>query len=425
MTKLPTAAATLAQLAAGRTTAAAIAEEHLDRIARREPELRAFAWLEPDLVRQQAARVDAARKAGRMRPMDGLLLGVKDVLDTADQPSQYGSAIWAGHRPRTDAASVALARRAGGVIAGKTVTTEFATRHPGPTRNPANGAHSPGGSSSGSAAGVAAGFFHLGFGTQTAGSIIRPAAFCGAHGFTPGFGVLHRAGMKVMSESLDTIGLLGRGLDDLALGMTALTGLDHGTPSRRQGRPPRLGLTLGPAADLATPGTRDLLERVAEACRRAGATVEAVRLPAECDAAFAAHSHVMNMESAEALAWELDNAAHLLSPVLRERMDWAMGEPRGRLVEGRAAFAASRRAFAAAMQGFDALLTPPAAGEAPEGLGWTGDPGFNSLWTSLHVPCATFPADLGPAGLPMGVQVVAMDDAEALGWAAWVEAHAA
>lgn len=414
-----------ADLAAGRTTARDIAERHLDTIGRREPVLRAFAWFDADLVRQQADAVDARRKAGRMAPLDGALLGVKDVLDTADMPSQYGSPIWAGHRPRSDAACVALARRAGVVIAGKTVTTEFATRHPGPTRNPVNGAHTPGGSSSGSAAGVAAGFFHIAFGTQTAGSIIRPAAFCGAHGFKPSFGTLHRAGMKVMSEGLDTIGLFARSLADIRLAMSAISGFHYGTHEPKPEGAPRLALTLGPAADMSSPETRTLLERTAESCRVAGATVTAIDLPAECARAFDRHGVVMNAESAHALAWEMDHAAHQVSPVLRERMEWGAACTGEELLEARHAFAASRRAFFTAMEGFDALLTPAAPGEAPEGIAWTGDPGFNSLWTSLHVPCAVFPAGSGPAGLPLGVQVVALRDSACLHWADWVEASLA
>lgn len=412
----------LASLAAGRTTARDIAERHLDTIARREPVLRAFAWFDPDGVRAQADAVDARRRTGRAAPLDGALLGVKDVLDTANMPSQYGSPIWAGHRPRTDAASVALARRAGAVIAGKTVTTEFATRHPGPTRNPANPAHTPGGSSSGSAAGVAAGFFHLAFGTQTAGSIIRPAAFCGAHGFKPSFGMLHRGGMKVMSESLDTIGLFARSLADIRLGLAALSGFDPGTRGPKPEGAPRLAMTLGPAADMASPETRALLERTAEACRKAGATVTALDLPAECRRAFDLHGVVMNAESADALAWEMDHAPHQVSPILRERMEWGATQKGEPLLEARRAFAASRRAFAAVMEGFDAVITPAAPGEAPEGIGWTGDPAFNSIWTSLHVPCAVFPAGTGPAGLPLGVQVVALHDPACLRWAEWVEA---
>lgn len=412
----------------GALSASALAEALLARIEAREPGFRAFAWHDPAPVRRAAERADAAKRSGRQTgPLHGLAFGIKDVLDTADMPSQYGSPIWAGHRPRADASAVALARRAGAIAFGKTVTTEFATRHPGPTANPRNPAHTPGGSSSGSAAGAAAGFFHAGFGTQTAGSVIRPAAFCGAVGFKPSFGTLHRGGMKVMSESLDTIGLIAGSVGDCALFMSGLTGRDFGDPEARPGTAPRLGLCLGPTADSAAPETVALLERVAAAAGKAGASVTPLRLPPAMDAAVEAHPVVMNMESAEALAWELDNASAQISPVLRERMEWARSQPPESLDAARRAFADARAAFADAVAPFDALLTPSAPGEAPEGLGWTGDPAFNSLWTLLHVPCATVPAGEGPKGLPLGVQIVTGfgQDRAALAWAEWVRAAAA
>ena len=409
------------RIRAGRLSAAALMEACLDRIARREPEIRAFAWLDPAAARRAAERADRAGLADK--PLAGLPLGVKDVLDTADMPSQYGSPIWAGHRPRADAAAVALARAAGAVVIGKTVTTEFATRHPGPTANPHNPRHTPGGSSSGSAAGLAAGFFPLAFGTQTAGSIIRPAAFCGVVGYKPSFGTIHRGGMKVMSESLDTIGMMARSVADCALAVGAMTGRDLGDPeASKPERAPRLALCLGPTAERAAPETRALLDRAAEACRHAGATVEPREMPPTVARALEWHGHVMNMESAHALAWELAEAPAQLSEGLRERMDWARAQPPTALEEGRAAFAAARAAFPAAIEGFDAVLTPSAPGEAPEGLGWTGDPAFNALWTALGVPCVTMPAGVGPRGLPLGLQIVGRvgEDAQTLAWAEWV-----
>jgi Asp-tRNA(Asn)/Glu-tRNA(Gln) amidotransferase A subunit family amidase len=185
------ASATLARIAAGTLSFGEVREALAARIAEREPVVRAFVHLNPEPTPGPG-------------PLAGTFFGAKDVLDTADMPSQYGNPIWAGWQPRADAACVALAKTAGGAVIGKTVTTEFATRFPGPTTNPHNPAHTPGGSSSGSAAGVAAGFFHVGLGTQTGGSILRPAAYCGVVGFKPSFGALHRGGMKVMSESLDT-----------------------------------------------------------------------------------------------------------------------------------------------------------------------------------------------------------------------------
>jgi Asp-tRNA(Asn)/Glu-tRNA(Gln) amidotransferase A subunit family amidase len=412
-----TATEALAAIHAGRLSAAALTEACLDRIAAREATIRAFAWLDP----AQARRAALAAGPG---PLAGIPLGVKDVIDTADMPAQYGSPAWAGHRPRADAACVAAARAAGAVILGKTVTTEFATRHPGPTANPANPAHTPGGSSSGSAAGVAAGFFPLAFGTQTAGSILRPAAYCGVVGFKPTCGTLHRAGMKVMSESLDTIGVMARSLADCALAMAALTGGDYGDPEARAARPPRLALVMGPSADQAAPETLALMDRAAAACRRAGATVTPLALPPVLDAAYAAHPCVMNAESAQALGWELAQARAQISPVLQERMDWGRAQGAAALAAGRAAFAAARAAFPAAIEGFDAVITPAAPGEAPEGLHWTGDPAFNSLWTLLHGPCVSIPAGHGPRGLPLGLQLAGRigEDAAVLATAAWVRA---
>jgi len=407
----------------GRLSAATLLEATLDLIAEREPTVRAFAWLDADRARRAAARSDAARRAGHpVGRLAGLTLGVKDVLDTADLPSQYGSPIWSGHRPRADAAAVGLFRRAGAIVIGKTVTTEFATRHPGPTSNPANPAHTPGGSSSGSAAGAAAGFFHAGIGTQTAGSIIRPAAFCGAVGFKPSFGTLHRAGMKVMSESLDTIGVIARSVGDCALFVGAATGRDPGVPETPPGRAPRLAVTLGPAAADATDAARTVFDAAVRAAAARGASITALELPPACVDAFERHATVMNAESADALAWERDHAAALLSPGLRERMDWGAARPRAELDAGRASFSAARAAFADAMAPYDALLTLPAPGEAPAGLGWTGDPAFNTLWTLLHGPCVTVPAGSGPLGLPLGVQIVAPvgQDSAALAWAEWL-----
>jgi len=404
-----TATETRRRIAAGSLTARDAIAAQLARIAEREPVIRAFAHHDPALARPGEG------------PLSGIGFGVKDVLDTADQPSQYGSPIWAGHRPRADAACVALARRAGATILGKTVTTEFATRHPGPPANPRNTAHTPGGSSSGSAAAVADGMVHVGFGTQTAGSIIRPAAYCGVVGFKPSYGTLHRAGMKVMSESLDTIGVITRSVADAALAMRALNGGDYGDPDAKPARAPRLALVMHPLAE-AAPETLALMERAAEACRRAGATVTPVTLPDSVTRILDAHPVVMNGESAEALAWERAHHAEQLSPVLAERMQWGAAQGHAAIAAGRGVFTAAQAAFAPAIAGFDAVLTPSAPGEAPEGLGWTGDPAFNSLWTALGVPCVTVPAGEGPRGLPLGVQIAAPygQDRAALSIAEWV-----
>jgi len=403
-------------IAAGRLSPTDLMEASLSRAAAREVEVRAFVHLDPAQARRLAARA-------RPGALHGIPIAVKDVLDTADMPTGYGSPAWAGHRPRGDAAAVALARGAGAVVMGKTVTTEFATRHPGPTANPHALRHTPGGSSSGSAAAVADCMVPLAFGTQTAGSIIRPAAFCGVVGFKPSFGTLHRAGMKVMSESLDTIGVLARSVADCALAVGAMSGRDLGDPEAKPGRAPRLGLTLGAEPEKAAPEAVEALHRAADAARRAGAEVVEFALTPELTRAAELHPALMNMESAGALAWELMEARALLSPVLIEKMDWARSQPATLLRDAHLAQSAAKLSFGPATAGLDALLTPSAPGEAPEGLGWTGDPAFNSLWTMIWGPNITVPAGTGPKGLPIGVQLVGRigEDAAVLGWARWLQ----
>ena len=392
-------------------------EAYLARIAEREPLIRAFAWFDADYARKSAASVCPG-------PLQGLPVGIKDVLDTADMPSGYGSPIWEGWRPRADSAPVAWMRATGGVVIGKTVTTEFATRHPGPTANPANPGHTPGGSSSGSAAGVADGMFPVAFGTQTAGSIIRPAAFCGVVGYKPSYGMISRVGMKLMSDSLDTVGVLARSVADCAFLAGAVAGRDLGDPDAHPGRAPRIGICQSPSWDLAAPETRALLARVEAALARAGATVEARELPDPFAALKNAHPIVMNAESARALGWELATFPERLSEGLRERMAFGLAQSEAALVEAYDVFASAQQAFPEAMTGLDVLVTPSAAGEAPMGLEWTGDPAFNFIWTSLHVPCVTVPAGTGPNGLPLGIQIVGRrgDDRAVLAWARWVEA---
>ncbi len=390
------------------------------RIAAREAVLRAFS-----VMAEPAATAAGQAPPGAEGPLHGLPVGVKDVLDTADLPTAYGSPIWEGWRPRADAASVAAARAAGAVVIGKTVTTEFATRQPGPTTNPHDPAHTPGGSSSGSAAGVAAGFFPLGFATQTAGSVIRPAAYCGVVGYKPSFGLINRSGMKIMSDSLDTIGVMARSVADCALFAGAIAGVDLGDPDLRPDRAPRIGLCRSPAWNMALPETVALFETLPARLEHAGAHVEACELEAPWFTRLQeAQPIVMNAESGRAMAWE--RAWHLdrISAELRGRLDWGLGQSEAALAEAHHTIEKARLAFPLASAAVDVLVSPSAPGEAPEGLGWTGDPAFNLIWTSLHVPCITVPAGTGPAGLPLGVQIIARrgEDRAMLAWAQWVAA---
>ncbi len=416
-----TATQTVRLIRDGKLRTEALVAAVLDRVAAREPRIQALAHFDPDQARAAAASL-------RPGPLHGLPLGVKDVLDTADMPTEYGSPIWRGWRPRADAAAVAWARAAGAWCYCKTVTTEFATRKPGPTANPhalhtASG-HTPGGSSSGSAAGVADFFFPFAYGTQTAGSVIRPAAYCGVVGYKPSFGLIHRGGMKIMSESLDTIGVLTRSVADCALLAGAVSGRDLGDPDRRPDRAPRIGICRTPSWDMAQPETQALLPRVADALARAGATVSDRELPAGYAALVEAHPIVMNAESARALGWELAERREQISDLLLDRLEFGLRQSAEDIDRVYAVFRRAQDGFTEATDELDVLVTPSAPGEAPSKLEWTGDPAFNFIWTSLHVPCVTVPAGTGPNGLPLGVQVVGRqgEDRAVLAWAGWVAA---
>ncbi|WP_376091126.1 amidase [Roseomonas sp. CCTCC AB2023176] len=394
------ARALIEALRAGRLTPRDVTEACIARVAAREGTVRAFA------AHDEAAWRRGAEVAPVESPLAGLPVGVKDVLDAAGLPAGYGSPIWEGWRPRADAACVAMIRRAGGVVAGKTVTTEFATRRPGPTTNPHDPSRTPGGSSQGSAAGVAAGFFPLAYGTQTAGSIIRPAAYCGVVGFKPTYGTIHRGGMRVMSESLDTIGAMARDVFGCALLVGASAGLDLWSGLGRRAEPPRIAFIPGPAEDVLEESSRAMLEDLAARLGRAGGRVERVALPPAVLAAIEAHPVVMQGEIRQALAWEHAAAPDGLSPWLRERAAWVDALPDDALPRAREAFAKARTEFDAFMRDYDFVLTASAPGEAPSGLEATGDPACNLLWTALHAPCVTLPAGVGPHGMPLGVQVV-------------------
>lgn len=408
-----TAGWALVEAAAGRLALRDYLEACLERSAAREPKIRA--WVCFDAA---AARRAAQAAAG---PLAGLPLGVKDVFDTADFPTTYGSPLYAGHRPAVDAAAVALARAAGCVLPGKTVTTEFAYFHPGPTANPRNPAHTPGGSSSGSAAAVAAGMVPFALGTQTAGSVIRPAAFCGVVGYKPSFGAVPTYGVKQFGWSLDTVGVFARDLADAAL----LTEIVSGLPLRPAADPdtPRLGVCRTPHWGAADDAAKATLERAAAAARRAGAEVHDVAMPPACAHLLADQQTVMAWEGARALAHERRTARDRLSAPLRDLTDAGAAMPPDAYLEARMRTRTARAAFDALAGELDAVLTLPAPGEAPKGLAATGDPLFNRIWTLLGGPCLTLPAGSGPAGLPLGVQLVGGRDTDArlLAAGAWLE----
>ena len=398
------------EIAAGRLTAEALASACLDRIAAREAVVGAWHYLDRDAALAAARQRDAEPPRG---PLHGIPIAVKDLIDTADMPTGYGSPIYEGHRPAADAACVALARAAGAVALGKTVTTEFACFTAGKTANPHNPAHTPGGSSSGSAAAVADGMVPLAFGSQTAGSTIRPAAYCGCIGYKPSFGMIQRAGVKALADSLDTIGVMARTVDDIAY----FTGVIAGRPALREVKmpaaPPRFGLYRTPMWGEAEPSTIAALDRARTALEKAGAWIAEIVVPPEHQTLSAAQETVMGFELVRALADERLNHSAQLSPRLAQLLDQGMTVGADAYDAALAETASAR----ARLDGFfgpcDALLAPAAPGAAPRGLGYTGDPVFNRMWTLLGTPCLTLPAIWGDSGLPTGVQLVARIGADA------------
>ncbi|HVH81851.1 MAG TPA: amidase [Stellaceae bacterium] len=413
------AAEAVARLHSGSLTAEHLTRDCLDRIEERTS-VRAWTYLDPDHALAQAR---AADRAGRPGLLAGLPIGVKDVIDTFDMPTEHGSPIYRGNRPFADAACVALTRMAGGTILGKTVTTEFANRFPGATVHPQNPAHTPGGSSSGSAAGVADFQVPVGFGTQTGGSTIRPAAFCGAIGYKPSFGEFSRVGIKLQCQNLDTLGLICRSLDDIALMRAVLIEMPHRKIDRTAGAP-RIGLCRTPLWHEADSATQALIERTAGSLSAAGARVSEVALAAPFETIARHHRRIFNYEAAHNYAYELLEHREQVSQVLLETVldpGWAL--PVADYIEALETAEAFRAHLDDIFSDVDVLLTPSAGGEAPEGLGSTGSPAFNSTWTLGWVPCVTLPATTGPAGLPLGVQLVGrrFADERLLDAAAWVE----
>ncbi len=407
-----------ARLARRELTAEALLRACLERIDARESAVQAWKFLDRDQAMARARALDRGPIQGLLH---GLPVGVKDVFDTFDMPTEYGSPIYEGHRPVSDAAVVALTRRAGGIILGKTVSTEFATFYPGPTRNPHNLAHTPGGSSSGSAAGVADFMMALAFGTQTAGSVIRPASYCGVVGYKPTYNTLPRAGFKPDADTLDTVGVFGRKVADVALFTAALTGRPelHSAPDA----PARIGLCRTHEWNRAKPETVAVLENAASRLSAAGARVDELQLPERFAGLLQAQITVLWYEVAHNLADEFTRHKDQLSAQLRERCEKGFAcDPKvyaSALALGREC----RTRLADAFGGCDVLLAPSAPGEAPAGLASTGDPVMNQVWTFLHAPCLTVPAGRGPNGLPVGVQVVGRigDDARTLAAAQWVQ----
>jgi Asp-tRNA(Asn)/Glu-tRNA(Gln) amidotransferase A subunit family amidase len=424
----------------GVITSEQLVQACLDRVAAVDKDVEAWAFLDPEHALAQARAADEWRLSGQPTgPLHGVPVGIKDIMDTADMPTECGSVLHAGRTPSRDATVVARLRGAGAVIMGKTVTTEFATRSPGKTRNPHNPAHTPGGSSSGSAAAVATGMVPLALGSQTAGSTIRPAAYCGVYGLKPTHGLVSRAGMLRLSRSVDHVGLFARSLDDLALLLEQLAGHDELDPDTRPrarvpyrhvaAEPPPLEPMFGLVKTSRWSDVdADACEAFGELVAALGARVEEVELSISAETTAAWHRDIVGAEMARNLEREWTSGRDRLSASLRERLE------RGRQVSAFDYLSALARlpelhaSFTELFQQrYDALITPAAAGTAPAGLESTGDPAFCTLWTLTGLPALSLPIMRGANDLPLGVQLVGSRDADArlLRTARWLVDHVA
>ena len=408
-----------ARIAAGKLKSETLVEACLAAIAQRENEVQAWAACDSALALAQARARDKETPRTRLH---GVPVGVKDVFDTADLPTEYGSPIYRGHRPSSDAACVAQVRERGGIILGKTVTTEFATRHPNKTRNPRNLKHTPGGSSQGSAAAVADGMVPIAFGTQTTSSVIRPAAFCGVVGYKPSFGLINRGGLKILSESLDHVGTLTRTVPDAALIAEELAGAPPTSFEAVSQLKPRVGFCRTPYWSQADQPTQDALQDAVPRLARGGARVTDVNLDGDFGRLVEIQTTISTYEMFRALAHERVHHPDLISESLMGRLLAGGRVTRAEYEEAQATARRCRAQLDDVFRDYDVLLAPSAKGEAPEGLLSTGDPVFGSSWTVLHGPALTVPVFHGPSDLPLGAQLVGArgNDSKTLLAAEWV-----
>ncbi|MGB0629065.1 MAG: amidase [Alphaproteobacteria bacterium] len=388
---------------AGRFTAEAVTQACLDRIAAREDVVMAWEFLDPELALTQARAVDAAPEKALLA---GVPVGIKDIIDTRDMPTSMGSPVYDGHRPPVDASCVARLRAAGAVILGKTVTCEFAGLTPRKTANPHDPARTPGGSSSGSCAAVADDMAPVALGTQTGGSVLRPSSYCGIIGFKPSFDTFSLKGVFPAAESLDTLGLHARSIDDVELVTSALLQRDH-KPAPDMPRPPVVGLCRTSMWDDALPESRAAVETAAEAMKAAGANIRDFELPEEFEWLGDVRGRINARERAVAMAGEWANDRDQLSDQLRNTVQEGLDTPYEDYLDAMYLMETCRARMNQTFEGCDVLLTPAVDGEAPLGLDDTGSPRFQALWTMLHVPTVTLPTHKGPNGLPVGIQLVA------------------
>ena len=403
--ELLTAVEAIAAIEGGELSCEALIGACFDRIEAREADIRA--WVVHD--RSRALKAARERDAGAIRlPLMGIPLAMKDIIDTADYPTSYGSAIYAAHRPRVNASCVSILESQGAIVAGKTVSTEFAYFSPGPTANPRNRLHTPGGSSSGSAAAVADYMVPIGFGSQTAGSLIRPAAYCGVIGFKPSYGRIALTGVKAFAPSLDTLGWMARDFDDVELVRASLLGKGFRKLAAVDGRI-RVGFCPTPEWEMASAETQVALCRAADMLKRHAEVAET----GLSDAGLAqVQKTIMAFEAARALWHEYHHHKELLSRPLCDLIE------AGLTTSYEDYLAAHRRARLASAEveqlfsDYDVLMAPSAPGEAPVGLHNTGDPIFSRAWTLLGLPCITFPLPRDKRKMPIGIQLIGALDGD-------------
>jgi len=393
------------QIASKTLSCEELARSTLAHIESREPQVKAWSYVDRDLVIRNARELDKTTPKG---PLHGLTLGVKDIIDTKNMPTRYNSPLYENHRPAIDAACVAIMRNSGALVVGKTDTVEFAAGgRNAATRNPHNLRHTPGGSSSGSAAAVADRQVQLAFGTQTRGSLIRPAAFNGVYAIKPTHGVISNRGVRAYAPSLDTIGWYGRSVQDLLLVAHAfqLPGFDHAAAATLKGL--KIGLCRSPAWDKADIHARAALMRAASRLEAAGATIIELALPESFSLLDEAEQLITRSEGRATFLEEYIRFPNLLHEAFIALVENSTRITPTQLVDAYDLAAKSRHIFDKLFgKALDVILTPSSTGEAPEGLQFTGDPAFNAIWSLLHVPCVCVPAGKSPNLLPLGVQLI-------------------
>ena len=406
-------------IAAGKTTCEAVVRDCLARIAARDGTVKAWVNFDAELALNQARALDRGPRRG---PLHGVPIGLKDTIDTFDMPTEMGSPIYRGNRPRADASCVALLRRAGAIILGKTATCEFAGSAPPETTNPHNAAHTPGGSSSGSAAAVADFMVAAALGTQTGGSVLRPSSFCGVVGYKPTYNTINKQGVWPAADSIDTIGWLGRSIDDIVL-LTAVLRMEEPKRLPEMSAAPRIGVWRTDLWSTALDETKAAVADAATRLGKAGAAVRDVDMPAAFTGLHViARSTIGFYERAACMAYAWDRQRQQLSPQMRRYIENGHKISRDEYVAGLRRLDNCRVLLQPVFEQFDVLLVPCVPGEAPKGLGATGDPSMQAIWTALHTPTMTLPTHRGPNNLPVGIQLVAQryDDDRLFACASWI-----